>query len=389
MRWSTVPRQLAAVIATTILTLSASAAHAQYDDPGAYDGASDEGVPTPMDEPGQGAEGTADLPGPAPDFSRAPQTYTVQQGDTLWDITSTYLGNPWYWPKVWSMNGQIENPNWIEPGTTISFFGGEQLPTEVEPEEQPQPIDDESNEVTVVGPRFETPQSIRLLEEGFVTGAELKSAGELISSFEEKTLLTTYDKAYVKFPTEVSIGARYVIFRTDREIMNPDTGKSAGFMTRILGIGRITAAPQGKFPTIAIEGVQDTISRGDLLMPWNESLGRTVMNRPNQVELDGIVLATFMPKQVTIGESHFVFVNKGRRHGVEVGNTFTVYQRGDPLDIDLRQKERQRLPWEAIGRVMIIEVRDEVSTAVVVRSLREIVVGDRAQMRVGGATAAR
>ncbi len=90
-----------------------------------------------------------------------------------------------------------------------------------------------------------------------------------------------------------------------------------------------------------------------------------------------------------IGELYFIFVNKGRRHGVEVGNTFTLYHRGDPLDLDLRMKEQNRLPWEAVGRVMVVEARDEVSTAVVVRALREIGTGDRALMRVGGARVSR
>ncbi len=386
MRWSTLPRLLASATALTALATFAPGATAQYDDPGAFEGGGDEGVPAPMDEPG--VPGGTALPGPAPDFSRAPQTYTVRQGDTLWDITSTFLGNPWYWPKVWSLNGQIENPNWIEPGTTISFFGGEQLPTEVEPEMVQENYEDE-DEVTMVGKRYQPPASMRLLDEGFVTRAELEAAGTLISSFEEKTLLSTYDKAYVKFPNEVSIGSRYVVFRTDREINHPETGKSAGFLTRILGVSRVVAAPSGSFPTITIEGVQDTISRGDRLMPWNEALGRTVLERPNQVELEGIVLATFVPSQVIIGESHFIFVNKGRRHGVEVGNTFTLYHRGDPLDLDLRMKEQNRLPWEAVGRVMVVEARDEVSTAVVVRALREIGTGDRALMRVGGARVSR
>ncbi|MBP5406161.1 LysM peptidoglycan-binding domain-containing protein [bacterium] len=55
------------------------------------------------------------------DFSGAPDTHEVVRGDTLWDISEKYLKSPWYWPKVWSINPQIENPHLIYPGDIIYF----------------------------------------------------------------------------------------------------------------------------------------------------------------------------------------------------------------------------------------------------------------------------
>ena len=42
-----------------------------------------------------------------------PQTYIVQEGDTLWDISSVFLRDPWYWPEIWFKNPQVENPHLI------------------------------------------------------------------------------------------------------------------------------------------------------------------------------------------------------------------------------------------------------------------------------------
>jgi nucleoid-associated protein YgaU len=56
----------------------------------------------------QGAEG-AKVEVPA----NMPQTHTVKDGDTLWDITQTYYGDPYRWPQVWSYNPEITNPHWI------------------------------------------------------------------------------------------------------------------------------------------------------------------------------------------------------------------------------------------------------------------------------------
>ena len=57
---------------------------------------------------------------------RNAETYRVQKGDTLWDISSTLFGDSQFWPKVWSLNkGSILNPHEINPAMAIQFFAGD------------------------------------------------------------------------------------------------------------------------------------------------------------------------------------------------------------------------------------------------------------------------
>jgi len=44
-----------------------------------------------------------------------PETYVVKKGDTLWDISSTFLNSPWLWPEIWHANPQIANPHLTRP----------------------------------------------------------------------------------------------------------------------------------------------------------------------------------------------------------------------------------------------------------------------------------
>ena len=46
-------------------------------------------------------------------------TYLVKEGDTLWGVAGSQLGNSYEWPRLWSYNPEITNPHWIYPDTQL------------------------------------------------------------------------------------------------------------------------------------------------------------------------------------------------------------------------------------------------------------------------------
>jgi hypothetical protein len=52
------------------------------------------------------------------------ETYTLQGGDTLWDISTKFFGTGFYWPKIWQLNFEITNPHFIVPGNALQFSPG-------------------------------------------------------------------------------------------------------------------------------------------------------------------------------------------------------------------------------------------------------------------------
>jgi hypothetical protein len=76
--------------------------------------------------------------------SRAAENYSIQAGDTLWDLSSTLFADGFYWSKLWAENPEIQNPHQIAKGQAIRFIGG----TEAAPPEI-RVVKDEPDELTV------------------------------------------------------------------------------------------------------------------------------------------------------------------------------------------------------------------------------------------------
>ncbi|MGD8784994.1 MAG: LysM peptidoglycan-binding domain-containing protein, partial [Thioalkalispiraceae bacterium] len=62
-----------------------------------------------------------DMPAASPIREGIPDRYVVKKGDTLWDISSHFLKDPWLWPEVWHVNPEIRNPHLIYPGDVIAL----------------------------------------------------------------------------------------------------------------------------------------------------------------------------------------------------------------------------------------------------------------------------
>jgi hypothetical protein len=374
-----------------------------------------EAAPAPG-EPGEATAGGGMAISPAGAPGTAPDTYTVRPGDTLWDLSGRFLNNPWYWPKVWSYNPEITNPNWIYPGNLVRFYpSAEEAPARVaavaeatpgaapegaeEVPEAPRELEDFSrvdmkapgsaevaDTVAVVGPYkigYTPPKAYVMREMTFVTPGELAESGRITGAFEEVMMLSTLDRTYAKFQTNAPVkkGERYLVYKTERPIYHPRTNELLGYQSMVLGSATVVAV-DGPTASLVIASAMYPIERGSLLGPWTDRSLRAVKRRPNQVALHGLIVATEYQIVTEIGEHHIVFVDKGKSSGVEVGNVFTVVRSGDPYGKKPNGPLREPgYPNEDVGDLLVVDAQEAVSTALVVRSLRELSVGDTVELR--------
>jgi nucleoid-associated protein YgaU len=369
------------------------------------------------------APATPDGAAPATDAVPPPDTYTIKPGDTLWDLSGRFLNNPWYWPKIWSYNPEISNPHWIYPGNVLKFYpAAEEAPTRVEPmtaetpvaaaspegaaEEDegeapvkeledfsradlkaPAPVE-QSDAVAVAGPYkvgYVPPRARFARHETFVTPRELAESGTIHAAFEEKLLLATNDRAYAQFqkPADVKVGETYVIYRTERAIPHPSSkkGEVFGYQSVILGSAKVVETSD-RAATLQIVQSFDTIERGDLLGPWTQKFFRPVDRKPNKQQLDGQIIGSQVDVVTQFGENHTVFIDRGERDGVQEGNVFMVLRSGDQYGGDPYQATwDSALPVEVVGELLVVDVKEHASTALVAKSRKELVIGDRVEMR--------
>ncbi len=55
----------------------------------------------------------------------ATTAYLVRKGDTLWDLSGQFQGNPFSWPDLWENNKHIQDPHWIYPGDSLCIPGAD------------------------------------------------------------------------------------------------------------------------------------------------------------------------------------------------------------------------------------------------------------------------
>jgi hypothetical protein len=327
-----------------------------------------------------------------------PDVHTVVRGDTLWDITGRYFGNPWDWPRIWSYNPEITNPHWIYPLDHIRLRAGA-----TEAPSQLPGAGDGSGGIQIAGGRGNAAPSgtIWMDNEGFLDPDEFEAAGVIVGSPEEHMLLSTYDDVYLQFGegVEPSVGHDYSVFvelepNPGREYNADRSAAEKGTLVRIVGTVRLRSYDSDRrVGRGVITASFDPIERGFRIADIPRSF-QMVQPRVNESDVQAEVVATLRPR-VILGADQVIFVNAGEEQGVRQGNRFFIVREGDTwqqglgdLSIDpgstVEQPDQpEEYPPEVIAEARVIDVRTRTSALMVTRAVNEVVVGDRVEMRRG------
>jgi hypothetical protein len=316
-----------------------------------------------------------------------PDTHTVRRGDTLWDITGYYFGNPWDWPRVWSYNPEITNPHWIYPDDSVRLRGTGGAEVAVLPSGAG--ASTSGLRVTAAAPT----DSVWLRQQGFLDRDALATSGVVSGSPEEQMLLSPFDDVYLQFGEDArpEEGAQYTVFRR----VDPESHEPAaeGELVRILGTIRLDSYdPDERLGRGVVVEALEPIERGHRVAIMDRAL-TMVPPRRNERDVEARVVASLRPTEL-VASQQVVFLDVGAEEGVQVGNRFFILRSGDAWrESNVYRSDRgeaiedvpepEEYPEEIIAEGRVINVRSHTATLFVSEARTDVRIGERAEMRRG------
>ena len=298
------------------------------------------------------------------DLDKGPGRYIVKEGDTLWDISSDKIEDNFLWPKLWKFNPQVKNPDLIYPGDIITIPSREEL-MGVSPKVKKPAV--KKRKPVVMAPKkiFEKKAPKYLIDKEFYAtlswiAADFPGAGEIMQSPRGRNLFGKHDTVYINTDEKFSKGERLMAIHKVKTVRHPKTNKKLGYLINISGILEVTGMVDDYYEANITRSYLDT-KTGDHVIPYIEVEPPVVPDVIRTPDISGYIVETYVTMKMT-SKRGIVYLDKGMNDGLEPGDAFSVFPEGT-----IRKAE---------GTLQIIALMPETSTALVIKSDKELVIGD-------------
>jgi hypothetical protein len=307
---------------------------------------------------------------------RHPETYVVQSGDTLWDIASMFLRDPWVWPEIWQINPQVENPHLIFPGDILSLAYLDDGRPVVQLERGPQ-VAGGGGGTDRLSPRVRSePLEEAIATIPYDTIAAFLSRPRIIDedlddlpyivAHREGLMASSGRDVYVR-GIDAPVGSVFNVVERGEELVDPDTNDVLGYQGIYVGQGRLDRT--GDPGTLRMLETEREAVVGNYVMEEEDVNQLNFLPRSPDTEIEGRIISVLAGVSL-IGQFQVVVINRGSEAGLEPGHVLRAWQTGrivrDKQTGAIGQKVR--LPDEPAGTMMVFRTSERISYALVMEA---------------------
>lgn len=305
--------------------------------------------------------------------------YTIQKGDTLWDLSKQFSNSPWLWPELWEENNQIANPHWIYPGQRVRLFrrsGTDEIKTPKLP--------------TRVAIQIPASKIVQPLPEekpfflytaidhvGFIRKPAVKPSGIIFKVQKNKIMISAGDIIYIRksefSESDFKPGEKYTIYRELSPTRERNSHKIIGTQHYILGILEILKNEETHTSAKVMKSFRD-IKINDLLMPYQKRSAKITLAQSVK-ELDGNIIVSEEHKSL-IGDHAVSFINKGIQDKVEPGQIYSIYYQETGR---ITPKSRKTITISPVdfGSLLVLHSEETTATVLITKTNKDIKPGDK------------
>jgi LysM repeat protein len=346
----------------------------------AMEAAIDAGPSTPAGE-AQAATSSGGAPALAPN---APDSYVVKRGDTLWGIAKVFLRDPWFWPELWQVNKQIQNPHLIYPGDTLRlvYIDGRPRVTlqrgamergdsaRVMPRVRSEPLE---SAVTTIP--YATVAAF-MSKPSVLANEQIKGAPYVFATRNSHVVISNGDTLYARgFQSPAETGMHYNVIRVGDPLRDPDDNRIVGYDGIFTGSGHVTRG--GDPATLIMTESSRETEPGDKLFAGGVDVPLDFIPSSPKTKINGRIMAVSDGVTV-IGQYQVVVINRGARDGLAPGNVLAVFVAGgyvrDTVDkgylggMSRLGAKNVRLPDERTGTFMVFKTFDQISYGLIMEA---------------------
>ena len=312
---------------------------------------------------------------PVPLADGHPNEYVVQVGDTLWDIAATFLKDPWFWPEIWYVNPDIENPHLIYPGDVLGliYIDGQARITNVRastyrmsPQARVTPLSEAVSSIPFEDVAAFLSSGV-VLEKG-----QADSLPYLLDTRGDHLIASAGNEIYVRGISGDAPSTRYNVVHVGEAMIDPDDNRLIGYHGIMIGEGSLRRT--GDPATVALTSSKQEATIGDRLLPASVDVPLNFFPRAPSSNIEGRIIHV-VGGVTQIGQYQVVVMNRGSGNGLSVGDVLSVFQAGKVIKDRVAGGEVQ-LPDEQAGTVMVFKTYDRISYGLVMEATDAIHIHD-------------